>query len=170
MQQGESIKFKAAFYDWTTIAVVHYSWTCDLGKIVLLAQGDCCTCIMVAVGGQIVGVLAISDPLKPEARGVVAALHLMGLNCHLVTGDNWRTARAVAEQLAIPNVCAECLPSAKSDKIKVGVTVVVMDSWRAWTSVITMQQLGLLTQISWVLAGYCRNGTIEGLTVLCHGC
>lgn len=74
---------------------------------------------MVAVAGSIAGVLAISDPLKPEARGVVAALHLMGLTCHLVTGDNWRTARAVAEQLAIPNVCAECLPGAKSEKIKV---------------------------------------------------
>ena len=74
---------------------------------------------MVAIGGHISGVLAISDPLKPEARGVVAALHLMGITCHLVTGDNWRTARAVAEQLAIPNVCAECLPGAKSDKIKV---------------------------------------------------
>ena len=74
---------------------------------------------MVAIGGQIAGVLAISDPLKAEARGVVAALHLMGITCHLVTGDNWRTARAIAEQLAIPNVCAECLPSAKADKIKV---------------------------------------------------
>lgn len=82
-------------------------------------QADCCTCIMVAIGGLLAGVLAISDPLKPEAAGVVAALHLKGITCHLVTGDNWRTARAVAARLAIINVSAECLPGAKSQKIQV---------------------------------------------------
>ena len=74
---------------------------------------------MVAVSGSILAVLAVTDPLKPEARGVVAALARRGLAVHLVTGDNWRTARAIAEQLAIVNVCAECLPGAKADKIKV---------------------------------------------------
>ncbi len=74
---------------------------------------------MVAVSGAILAVLAVTDPLKPEARGVVAALARRGLAVHLVTGDNWRTARAIAEQLAIVNVCAECLPGAKADKIKV---------------------------------------------------
>ncbi len=74
---------------------------------------------MVAISGSIVAVLAVTDPLKPEARGVVAALAQRGLAVHLVTGDNWRTARAIAEQLAIVNVCAECLPGAKADKIKV---------------------------------------------------
>ena len=74
---------------------------------------------MVAVAGVLVAVLAITDPLKPEARGVVTALHQMGLMCHLLTGDNWRTARAIAEQLGVLNVSAECLPGAKSDKIKV---------------------------------------------------
>ena len=74
---------------------------------------------MVAVSKAILAVLAVTDPLKPEARGVVAALARRGLAVHLVTGDNWRTARAIAEQLAIVNVCAECLPGAKADKIKV---------------------------------------------------
>ena len=74
---------------------------------------------MVAVSGHIAGVLAISDPLKPEARGVVAALHRSGMACHLATGDNWRTARSIAEQLGIINVTAECLPGAKAEKIKV---------------------------------------------------
>jgi P-type Cu+ transporter len=78
---------------------------------------------MVAVNGTIACVLAVSDPLKPEARGVVAALHQMGMACHLVTGDNWRTARSIAEQLGIINVSAECLPGAKADKIKVRLLV-----------------------------------------------
>lgn len=82
-------------------------------------QAKCCTCVMVALAGSIVAVLAVTDPLKPEARGVVAALARRGLAVHLVTGDNWRTARAIAEQLAILNVCAECLPGAKVDKIRV---------------------------------------------------
>lgn len=74
---------------------------------------------MVGVGEGLAGVLAIKDPLKPEARGVVAALHQAGMACHLVTGDNWRTARSIAEQLGIINVTAECLPAGKAEKIKV---------------------------------------------------
>ena len=90
-----------------------------LTQVCCWLQGSCCTCIMVAVSDVIVAVLAVTDPLKPEARGVVAALAQRGLAVHLVTGDNWRTARAIAEQLAIVNVCAECLPGAKAEKIKV---------------------------------------------------
>lgn len=84
-----------------------------------LLQNDCCTCVMVGLGEGLAGVLAIKDPLKPEARGVVAALHQAGMACHLVTGDNWRTARSIAEQLGIINVTAECLPAGKAEKIKV---------------------------------------------------
>ena len=84
-----------------------------------LLQNECCTCVMVGLGDGVAGVLAIKDPLKPEARGVVAALHQAGMACHLVTGDNWRTARSIAEQLGIINVSAECLPANKAQKIKV---------------------------------------------------
>lgn len=87
--------------------------------ILSVLQAESCTCVMVAVSGHIAGVLAISDPLKPEARGVIAALHRSGMACHLATGDNWRTARSIAEQLGIINVTAECLPGAKAEKIKV---------------------------------------------------
>ena len=82
-------------------------------------QNEWCTCVMVGVGDSVAGVLSIKDPLKPEARGVVAALHQAGMACHLVTGDNWRTARSIAEQLGIINVSAECLPANKAEKIKV---------------------------------------------------
>lgn len=75
---------------------------------------------MLAVGSGIVAVLAITDPIKPEARGVVAALAKRGIVCHLVTGDNWRVARAISSQLGIINVSAECLPGAKAAKIRVG--------------------------------------------------
>ena len=82
-------------------------------------QDQCCTCVMVAVGSTLAAVLAISDPIKPEARGVVAALSQRGMTCHMVTGDNWRVARAISSQLGIINVSAECLPAAKAAKIRV---------------------------------------------------
>ncbi len=82
-------------------------------------QAQCCTCVMVAVSKEVVACLAISDPLKPEARGVAAALAQRGVTCWMITGDNWRTARAVASALAITNVVAECLPAGKVDKVRV---------------------------------------------------
>ena len=52
-----------------------------------------------------------------QAIGVVSALRNMGLQCHMVTGDNWRTARIVAAQLGIINVQAEVLPAGKADAV-----------------------------------------------------
>ena len=77
-----------------------------------------CTCVVVGVGKFPIGVIAVVDPIKPEARGVMVALQRMGLSCVLLTGDNWRTARAVAEQLGIAEVHAEVMPSGKVDKIR----------------------------------------------------
>lgn len=48
---------------------------------------------------------------------MVSALRNMGLQCHMVTGDNWRTARIVAAQLGIINVQAEVLPAGKADAV-----------------------------------------------------
>ena len=62
------------------------------------------TCVLVAVGGELVGALAVADPIKPESGGVIAALHQMHIECHLVTGDNWGTANAIAAELGISQV------------------------------------------------------------------
>ncbi len=51
--------------------------------------------------------MAVADPVKPEAAGVVAALGRAGLACHMLTGDNWVTARVIAAQLGIRHVTAE---------------------------------------------------------------
>ena len=50
----------------------------------------------------------------------MVALHQLGMSCVLLTGDNWRTARAIAEQLGISQVAAEVLPAGKVSMIKVG--------------------------------------------------
>ena len=55
--------------------------------------------------------------MTTQAIGVVSALRNMGMQCHMVTGDNWRTARIVAAQLGIINVQAEVLPAGKADVV-----------------------------------------------------
>lgn len=77
-----------------------------------------CTCVHVAVGRTLVSIIAVMDPIKPEARGVISALHQMKLRCVLLTGDNWRTARAIADQLGISTVHAEVLPAGKVDVVR----------------------------------------------------
>eukprot|EP00227_Mantoniella_beaufortii_P003136 CAMPEP_0197613582 /NCGR_PEP_ID=MMETSP1326-20131121/59090_1 /TAXON_ID=1155430 /ORGANISM="Genus nov. species nov., Strain RCC2288" /LENGTH=1012 /DNA_ID=CAMNT_0043182445 /DNA_START=186 /DNA_END=3224 /DNA_ORIENTATION=+ len=76
------------------------------------------TGVLVAVNGEIVGAFAITDPIRPEAAGVVAALSRMGVQCHLVTGDNWQTARAIAADCGIISVHAEVSPAGKAAKIE----------------------------------------------------
>jgi Cu+-exporting ATPase len=68
--------------------------------------------------GEIVGVIAVADTLKEHARETVAALQRMGLEVILLTGDNRRTAQAIAGQLHIARVLAEILPDQKAREIK----------------------------------------------------
>ena len=65
------------------------------------------TCVLAAVGPRLVAAFAVTDPLKPEAPAVVAALQRLGLRCHMVTGDGWVTARAISARLGIVDVSAE---------------------------------------------------------------
>ena len=81
-------------------------------------EGQGATCILLAAALSVIGAFAIKDPLKPEAVGVVSALRNMGLQCYMVTGDNWTTARIVAAELGIINVMAEVLPAGKAEKVR----------------------------------------------------
>jgi Cu+-exporting ATPase len=76
------------------------------------------TTVFVAVDGRAVGLLALADTLKPGSAEAVHALTQMGLRVVLLTGDNWRTARAIAEQLGIERVEAEVLPDQKARVIR----------------------------------------------------
>lgn len=66
---------------------------------------------------RVVGLIAVADTLKEHARETVAMLHKMGLEVILLTGDNRRTARAIADQLRITRVLAEVLPDHKAQEI-----------------------------------------------------
>lgn len=76
------------------------------------------TVVYVAIDNILVGLVTISDPIKPEADLIVAALRHRGIRVALLTGDNYRSANAVAQQIGIEEVYAEVLPGHKADKIK----------------------------------------------------
>jgi len=72
---------------------------------------------MVAIDNKVAGCLGIADTLKPEASAVVARLKKMGIGVWMVTGDNRRTAEAIAKSVGITNVLAEVLPGNKASKV-----------------------------------------------------
>ncbi|MEA3401670.1 MAG: heavy metal translocating P-type ATPase [Armatimonadota bacterium] len=75
------------------------------------------TALAVAVDGQVAGVIALADVAKATAREAVQRLEDLRLDVYLLTGDNRRTARAVAAELGIDEVLAEVLPEQKSGEI-----------------------------------------------------
>ncbi|HXF66455.1 MAG TPA: cation-translocating P-type ATPase [Burkholderiales bacterium] len=77
-------------------------------------EQDALTVIAVARGGRCLGLIALGDRLRPDARAAVAALRAAGLVPVLVTGDNERAARAIAAQLGIETVHAGVLPGEKA--------------------------------------------------------
>jgi Cu+-exporting ATPase len=82
----------------------------------LEAEGK--TVMFVAVGGQAAGLIAVADTLKEHAAEAVRTLHRMGLKVAMITGDNRRTAEAIARQVGIDRVLAEVLPQDKAAEVK----------------------------------------------------
>ncbi|XP_022950457.1 probable copper-transporting ATPase HMA5 [Cucurbita moschata] len=85
-----------------------------LKEIEVLAQ----TGILVSIDRKLTGVLAISDPLKPSAREVISILKAMKVKTIMVTGDNWGTAKSIANEVGIDDVIAEAKPDQKADEVK----------------------------------------------------
>ncbi|MBI5450561.1 MAG: copper-translocating P-type ATPase [Gammaproteobacteria bacterium] len=75
------------------------------------------TAMVLAVNGSVRGVLAVSDPVKPDAAAAVARMHARGLKVVMLTGDNRATAAAVARQVGIDEVIAEVLPQHKAAEV-----------------------------------------------------
>ena len=76
------------------------------------------TVMLVGIAGRVAGLLAVADTLKPEAREAVAALKALGLRVALLTGDNERTAQAIAREVGIAEVYAEVLPGQKRGVVR----------------------------------------------------
>jgi Cu+-exporting ATPase len=90
------------------------SWKAELERISKAAM----TPMLVAVGPQIVGIIAVADSLKDGARPAVSALNDMGLEVIMLTGDNRHSAIAIAREVGIDEVLAEVLPDAKAREVK----------------------------------------------------
>ncbi len=71
------------------------------------------TPLYAAIDGRLAAIIAVADPVKPTTPAAIAALHAMGLKVAMITGDNRRTAEAIARTLGIDEVVAEVLPDGK---------------------------------------------------------
>ncbi|HBE49395.1 MAG TPA: heavy metal translocating P-type ATPase [Cyanobacteria bacterium UBA11369] len=83
-----------------------------------LLESDGKTAMLVGCNGLLVGIVAVADTLKPEAQEAIAALRRERVKVILLTGDNRRTAEAIARQLGIERVIAEVLPGDKAQVVK----------------------------------------------------
>ena len=88
-----------------------------LGKEAERLETDGKTPVFVAVDGDVRGLLAVADVLKPEAAATVAALRRLGIEVVMLTGDSRRTAEAIARQAGVDRVLAEVLPGAKAAEV-----------------------------------------------------
>ncbi|EIR9406680.1 gold/copper-translocating P-type ATPase GolT [Salmonella enterica] len=71
-----------------------------------------------AIDGQLAAIIAVADPIKPSTPAAINALHQLDIKVAMITGDNARTAQAIARQLGIDDVVAEVLPEGKVEAIR----------------------------------------------------
>ena len=71
-----------------------------------------------AIDGKLATIIAVADPIKETTPAAIKALHDLGLKVAMITGDNKRTAKAIAARLGIDEVVAEVLPDGKVDSIR----------------------------------------------------
>ncbi|MDD5590998.1 MAG: heavy metal translocating P-type ATPase [Dehalococcoidales bacterium] len=76
------------------------------------------TVMFLGVDNQVAGIIALADTLKPQAKEVLEALHRMGIEVVMITGDNQRTAEAIAREVGVDRVLAEVLPEHKAREVK----------------------------------------------------
>ncbi len=82
----------------------------------LAEQGK--TPMYIAINNNLVGIIAVADIVKPSSKKAIESLHNMGIKVAMITGDNKKTAEAIAEQVGIDLVLSEVLPEDKANEVK----------------------------------------------------
>jgi len=82
----------------------------------LSSQGK--TVIFVLIDGKLVGAIALADIIRPESKEAISKLREMGVSCMMITGDNKRVAKWVADEIGLDEYFAEVLPEKKAEKVK----------------------------------------------------
>ncbi len=80
-------------------------------------QGEAKTAMLVAVDGEAQGVIAVADTVKPTSKEAIEQLHALGIEVIMLTGDNPRTAEAIAAAVGVDRVLAEVLPGEKAAEV-----------------------------------------------------
>ncbi|MBI3361742.1 MAG: HAD-IC family P-type ATPase, partial [Chloroflexi bacterium] len=89
-----------------------------LDEVVRRLQAEAKTAMVTAVDGEIAGVIAVADTIKDGSNEAIAELHRLGLQVAMITGDNRRTAEAIAKVVGIDRVLAEVLPGDKAAEVR----------------------------------------------------
>lgn len=110
---GERVQVGADRY-MTQLGIDTQAFASEVGR--LADEGK--TPLYAAIDGKLAAVIAVSDPIKDSTPEAIAALHKLGLKVAMITGDNRRTAQAIARQLGIDDVLAEVLPDGKVAAVK----------------------------------------------------
>jgi len=90
----------------------------DAGSRITELEQEGKTVVLVAAGGAISGMIAIADQVKPTTKDAISKLRAMKIHVAMITGDNRRTAEAIARQIGIDRVIAEVLPEDKEAEVR----------------------------------------------------
>ncbi len=107
------------------VAVGNLTFMSNLGtdakkfeNIIDILSNEGKTPVFVAVDKKIIGIIAIADTIKYDAKETILNLKKLGIDVAILTGDNYKTARAIANKIGVDKVFAEVLPEQKSEKIE----------------------------------------------------
>ena len=122
--------------------------------------------LYMAASGQLVGVICIADPLRPEAASVLRQLHKLGIrNTVMMTGDSYRTAEAIARQVGVDQFFAEVLPEDKANFVQKakaeGRTVVMIGDGINDSPALSAADIGIAIQSGAAIAREIADVTIK---------
>ncbi len=87
-------------------------------EILLKLEEEGKTAMLLSLDNKLSGILAVADKIKETSRDAIEELKNMGLDIYMITGDNERTAKAIAKEVGITNVLAEVLPENKAEVVE----------------------------------------------------